>query len=211
LLAAQACTPGVVLGDHAALVGRLAHDLLCDVVGAAAGTQLDHSAVELREADDRLRELATEGAQAVGVRIDDRGLAEHVARKPGEPVPRAVHEPVGVRRTRQAELLAPRERTLDAPREQRAIDLREAVGGRREHAQLAVLGIRDGEADLVAVVVDEPHVLAGGQRGAGLDVAAAAADERHGGRGERQRLHPGLAPLTRRACADVRSRTRRAG
>jgi hypothetical protein len=90
----------------------------------------------------------------------------------------------------QAELRPQFERALDAPAEQRAVDLREAIGCGCHHAQPQVLGVRDREGDLVTTVVAEHDVLATEQRLAdarGVDVSAAAVDERQRRRGYNER------------------------
>ena len=73
-------------------------------------------------------------------------------------------EPVRVIGAGQTELRAQRERALDAPADQRAVDLREAVGGDGHHAEPRVVGIGEREPDLVAALVGEPDVLARRQR-----------------------------------------------
>ena len=189
-----------VLGDDRALLGRLADDVLRDIARAAARAQLDDRAVEPREADDRLGELLAEGAQAVAVGVDHRGAAEHVAGEAGQVVAGAVDEPIRVVGAGQAELGTPREGALDAPAEQGAVDLREAVGEHGDHAEHGVVGVGDREAELLAVVVGEAHVLAGRQREirdpAGVDIAAATGEEGRGEPGDLDRSHE----ATRRAC-----------
>ena len=159
-----------------------------NVVGAAARAQLDDRTVELREPDDRVGELATERAKAFAVHVDDRGLAEHVAREAGQAI---------ARRRGQADTRGPvptspsclRHASARSTRRASsvAVDLCEAIDGRRHHAQPLVVGIRDREADVVVVLVHELNVLAGGEaRPFALHIPPTTTDEAHRSRGRCQ-------------------------
>ena len=170
-----------MLGDDQRL-RNLADDILRDLGGATADANLDDRAVELREPDHRLGERLRERAQALGVRVDDRDAAHHVAGEAGQAIGGAVDQVIRVIVARQAELGAPRECALDAPAEQGAIDLGEAIGGRREHAQLAVLGIGDRDADLGTAIILDLDVLSRLEadlvRAMKVGIPTAARDER---------------------------------
>jgi hypothetical protein len=135
------------------------------MASSAGRAQLDDAAVEPGEADHGLGELASERAQRVGVRVDDARAAEDVAREAGQAVAAAVDEAIRAIGPDEAEPRAQRERPLDAPPEQRAVDLREALGGRRQDADLVVVRIEDREPELGAAVVRDPDVLAGREAG----------------------------------------------
>ena len=187
----------------------------------AARAQLDDRAAQPREPDDRVGDDARNRAQPAAVRVDDGDRAEHVARDPGQRVAGAVHDAIGRAVAPEvgadagdAERAPQRERALDAPADQRAVDAREAVGRRREHAHALVVRVGNREADLVAARVDQAQLLAGRARLAArrpLHVAPAAGDERRGARRQLQRSQAAPARATRRACAGARCRTRRAG
>ena len=144
-----------VLGGDQLVVGPGADDVLLDGLGAAARPQLDDRAAQLGEPDDRLGERAAERAQAGAVDVDHRGRAHHVAREPGQAIAGAVDQPVGVVGARQAQRLAPAQRALDPPGEQRTVDPGEAVGRGRQQAQPRVVRIDDGQAELVAIKKSE--------------------------------------------------------